>query len=300
MILTVTPNPAVDQTVRLDDTLSADGVNRSSDTRFDAGGKGVNVAKYLAALDTDTVASGIVGGFLGEYVERELDAAGVANDFVATDGLTRLNTTILDAADEYKVNQTGPRVAATAVDELVETVRRHDPDTVLVGGSLPPGFDGDDLDRLATAGDWRTAVDTGGERLAELAADYDLCKPNRGELADATGLPTGTVEECAVAAEELRESGFTTVVASLGSDGAVLATEGSVYHAPALGVEVTDTVGAGDALLAGVLAALDRGASGPDALAAGVATTARVVQVAGTAPPSFTDRRAEQVEASSV
>lgn len=300
MILTVTPNPAVDQTVILEEPLTASEVNRSFDYQFDAGGKGVNVSKYLAELDTDTVASGFVGGFTGQYLRDELDEAGVANDFVTTDDLTRLNTTILDPANEYKLNQSGPTIEAAAVEALIETVRSRDPDGILIGGSLPPGFDIDVVDRLATAGDWWTAIDTGGSLLTDLEAEYALCKPNRHELAEATDQPTETLEQAVDAARTLQRRGFERVVASLGTDGAVMVTDDSVYHAPALDVEATDTVGAGDALVAGVLSALEADVSESAALARGIAAAARVVREPGTGSPSFDDLRPDDVEITSI
>ncbi|WP_433629947.1 1-phosphofructokinase [Halomicrococcus sp. NG-SE-24] len=300
MILTITPNPAVDQTVSLDEPLSAGGVNRATDRRFDAGGKGVNVSGYLRKLGVETVATGFVGGFLGDYLVDELDTANVPSEFVRIDGITRLNTTVLAEDGEYKMNQRGPPLGEAAVEDLVATVRDRDPETVLVAGSLPPGLDADAVDRLATAGDWATAIDAGGGLLGTLEANYDLCKPNREELAAATGLPTATVEECAVAAAELRERGFERVVASLGADGAILVSGEGAYYAPALQVEAIDTVGAGDSLLAGVLAAFDAGESERRALARGVAAAARVVSTEGTEPPPFRDLHVDGIEISPI
>ena len=287
MILTVTPNPALDHTLRVDDPLEAGAVARTDDTQFDAGGKGINVSKYLTALAAETTATGFLGDPFGGLVRDRLDAAGVPGDFVDIEASTRVNTTILAPDGEYKVNQNGPEVGVDAVDELLRTVERHDPDAVLVAGSLPPGVDPTAVDRLARAGAWETTVDVGGAVLADLEAAYALCKPNREELAAATGRPVDTVEACLDAAEALRGGTFRRVVASLGPDGAVMATPEGSYHAAALSTDVVDTVGAGDALLAGVLAAFDREESPATALRSGVAAAARVVAVAGTGSPDF-------------
>ncbi|WP_226021605.1 1-phosphofructokinase [Halomicrobium salinisoli] len=287
MILTVTFNPAVDQTMTFDESLRPGAVSRATDARFDAGGKGVNVSQYLAALDADTVATGLLGGFTGTYIRQSLSESGVPTDFVDIDEPTRLNTTALAAGEEYKLNQNGPDVDASVVDDLTATARSHGPDRVLVGGSLPPGLDPDVIDRVADAGEWRTAVDVGGDVLAALEGEYDLAKPNRDELAAATGAAVETVAECAEAARRLRERGFERVVASLGGEGALLAGPDGVVFAEAFDVDVVDTVGAGDALLSGVLAALDRGLSDEAALGNGVAVASRVVQRAGTSVPDF-------------
>ncbi|MFC7155801.1 1-phosphofructokinase [Halomarina halobia] len=287
MILSVTPNPALDHTLRLDEPLAAGAVARTDETQFDPGGKGINVSKYLASLDAPTVATGFLGDPFGRLVRDRLREAGIESDFVTIDEPTRLNTTVLAPDGEYKINHDGPRVGPAAVDRVLDAIRRRDPETVVVAGSLPPGVGPDAVDRIARAGDWETAADVGGGVLRDLEAPFSLCKPNREELAAATDAPVGTVEECLAAAEALRGAGFDRVVASLGPDGAVLATGDGTYHAPAVETTVVDTVGAGDALLAGVLAALARDESGDAALRAGVAVASRVVAVAGTRVPDF-------------
>ncbi|AKU07557.1 MULTISPECIES: 1-phosphofructokinase [Haloferax] len=289
MILTVTPNPAVDHTIHFDEPLQPGVVHRTDDAVFTAGGKGINVAKYVSALDADATASGFLGGHFGKFVRDRLDADGIASDFVTVDADTRLNTTVLAEDGEYKLNHNGPQIRAADVDELVETAQANEPDTLLVGGSLPPGMSLADVDRLARAGDWQIAVDMGGEYLAELDADYYVCKPNRSELATATGRTVETEADAIAAAEELHARGFEYVLASLGADGALLVTDSEVLSAPALDVEVVDTVGAGDAVMSGFLAAREHGLSDADALRMGVLTASRVVGVAGTRVPHLED-----------
>ncbi|AFK19271.1 1-phosphofructokinase family hexose kinase [Haloferax mediterranei ATCC 33500] len=287
MILTVTPNPAVDHTIHFDEPLETGVVHRTDDAVFTAGGKGINVAKYVSALDVDAAATGFLGGHFGKFVRDRLDADGVSADFVAIDDDTRLNTTVLAEDGEYKLNHNGPQIRAAHVDELVETVQANDPDTLLVGGSLPPGMSLSAVDRLARAGNWRTAVDMGGESLSDLEADYFVCKPNRSELAAATGRTIETDEDAVAAAEELQNRGFEYVLASLGADGALLVTDDEVLSAPAADVEVVDTVGAGDAILSGFIAAREHGLDDADALRMGILTAARVVSVAGTRVPDL-------------
>lgn len=289
MILTVTLNPAVDYTVQLDQLPRSGEIARTDDGEVHPGGKGINVSKYLLQLGTETLATGLIGGTFGQFIEDELDDAGIPNDFVDIDAQTRLNTTILTPDGEYKINQNGPHVDAAVVDDVVATIERYDPETVVVAGSSPVGIEPHHVDQIARAGPWATAVDLDGETLGRLEAEYALCKPNADELAAATGMPTGTVAESQAAARQLRASGFDRVVASLGEQGAILATPDTELHAPALDVAVVDTVGAGDSLLAGVLSALDRGL--PDALAlqSGVAVASRVVSVPGTDNPDLDD-----------
>ncbi|WP_323174508.1 1-phosphofructokinase [Natrialba sp. PRR66] len=289
MIVTVTLNPAVDHTLSIPDLPEDGEIARTDDARVDPGGKGINVSKYLVELDTETTATGITGDFLGQFVRDSLTEKGIDSDFVDIEGRTRLNTTILTADSEYKINHDGPAVNDHAIETLLETIERNDPDTVVVGGSLPPGLGPDAIDRIARAGDWQTAVDVGGDVLRDLDASYTLCKPNREELAVATDRSIDSLEDCYDAVERLQAMGYERVVASLGADGAIMATPDGLLHAAALETTVVDTVGAGDSLLAGVLAALERGATDEEALQSGVAVAAQVVSVPGTTVPPLDD-----------
>jgi len=285
MIATVTLNPAVDQTVSTEQPLSPGAVIRVADAQFDAGGKGINVSKYLTAMGTETVATGVAGGFLGQFVTERLAAQGIESRFVDIDGTTRLNSTVLATDGEYKLNQRGPTVSAVEVGAIIERLASLSPDIVVVAGSLPPGLDTGAIDRIARAGPWKTAVDVEGTLLRELDADYALCKPNAPELEAATGRIVDDRDSAIAAAQALQASGFDGVVASLGGDGAVLVTAEDVVHEPAIDCEVVDTVGAGDALLAGVLAARDAGADDAVALQTGVVAATAVVSTPGTDVP---------------
>ena len=294
MILTVTLNPAVDHTVKIDGELTRDSVMRTSIAQYDAGGKGINVSKYLTELESETLATGLTGGFLGRYVRDQLTRTKIPNDFVEMGGCTRLNTTILGDDGEYKLNQPGHRVKEETVREIVAKLRAHDPDTVVIAGSLPPGLGPATIDKLARAGEWDAVVDVQGSLLKQLRVDYALCKPNETELGEATGMPVDTVEECLAAAKELQGDRYERVVASLGGDGAVMATPDNAFHAAAPDVEeVVDTVGAGDALLAGVLDALARGEPDGAALRFGMAVAARVIAVPGTTVPTLSGIEAD-------
>lgn len=288
MILTVTLNPAVDHTIQLDSFPEPDTVARTDTAQFDAGGKGINVSQNLDQLGVETVATGLAGDFLGQYIRDELDGAGISHEFVEIDGQTRLNTTIL-AESEYKINHSGPTVEPQSIEDVIAVIEDSEPSIVVVAGSLPAGLDTGAIDRIADAGSWPTVADVGGELLAELEADYALCKPNRDELAAATGMKVGSREDCLVAAQRLQADGFDRVVTSLGSDGALLVGDEEQLHAAALDVDVADTVGAGDAMLSGFVAELARGNDARSGLERGIAVAAKLVSVPGTQLPAVED-----------
>ncbi|AWB26500.1 1-phosphofructokinase [Halococcoides cellulosivorans] len=281
MILTITPNPAVDQTVQIEEDLEAGRVQRSTGAQFDSGGNGINVSQFLRAFDAETVATGITGGFTGYFIEQDLADYDVPTDFVGTDEPTRLNTTIHAAGNEYKLNQSGPDVDPSIVDDIIATAQDHDPDVLNIGGSLPPGLSSDAVDRIASAGDWETALDIHGEQLVELDHGAEYVKPNEVELEAATGVDIDSIDDCAQAARELQSMGFERVLASMGSEGAMLVTPEETLYAPALDVDAVDTVGAGDSMFAGALWAYEQGRSDEDALKTAVSVSSQVVEVHG-------------------
>lgn len=288
MILTVTFNPAVDHTLRIGESPRAGQIHRAIEGgQFDAGGKGINVSQYLAALDSDTVATGLLGGFTGEFIRSKLSNEPFETTFVDVPAPTRVNTTVLTADGEYKFNENGPQATESAVDELLQWIEALRPDRVAIAGSLPPGLGPDAIDRIARAGPWKTDVDVAGEMLIDLSAAYDTCKPNEEELAAAVGRQISDVDDAVTAARVLLSRGYERVVTSLGSEGAVLVTPDVSLYAEAIETDVVDTVGAGDSLFAGVLSALQRGLSEREALKTGIAVAGRVVATAGTSPPSF-------------
>lgn len=170
---------------------------------------------------------------------------------------------------------TRPEPASCAVRPVSTAYPAHDTPAV---PAVPAAGDGGPEPRL------RFAVDTSGPALlSAIAAGPDLIKPNREELAEAIGRPVRCLRDVVDAAEQLRDLGASAVLASLGADGAVLVdADGAVFGE----VEVTrprSTVGAGDALLAGFLAA---GAHGPDALAEGLAWGAAAVRLPASRMPA--------------
>ena len=301
MILTVTFNPAIDHTYTVEEDLADSHILRTDDSQFDAGGKGINVASYLNSLGKDTLATGLLGGFTGEFIRSKLDEQGLKHDF-ADAGTTRINTTIIGDEAEYKVNHSGPEAGEEAVDRVLEKVRAREPDTVVISGSLPPGLDYSAVEKIGEKVDSDVVVDLHGDTLGELEGDYLLAKPNRKELSEATDMSVETVEDCKKASGKLLDRGFDNVLASLGEDGAVLSTEDKVLYAKGLDSEVVDTTGAGDAMLAAMLAGIQSDMDKRESLKQALAFATLVVETPGTRTPEMDRLEAymEKVDVSEV
>ena len=271
MIVTVTPNPSLDRTYRIDE-LRPGALHRASYVAVEASGKGVNVSRVLAARGLPTIAVIPVGGSEGRELVDLLTSAGLRHQGVGVEGAARVNVTVIEPGGRTtKINAPGEPLAAAEQEALVHQTR----EAALAGaaswvalcGSLPPGADLDLTSRLVQAAHSvgaRVAVDTSGAALpAALSAGADLVKPNREELAELIGRELRTVADVVAAAREVAAGG-TTVLASIGTDGAVLVDGEVCLWAMAPSIEPINTTGAGDTLLAGYLAAAsaDSGSEG--------------------------------------
>ncbi|MFI1224949.1 MULTISPECIES: 1-phosphofructokinase [unclassified Streptomyces] len=292
MILTVTPNPSLDRTYELP-ALARGTVLRATADRVDPGGKGVNVSRAVAAAGHRSVAVAPMGGPEGALLSRLLGDLGIEAAGVPIAGHTRINVTLVEPDGTLtKINAAGPELSPAEARDVLETVRAHAPaaDWIACCGSLPRGLPpqwyAELVERTHRDGA-RIALDTSGPALtAALAQGPDVIKPNAQELAEAVGRPLTTVGDALKAAEELRGRGARSVLASLGADGQLLVEASGAYFATAPVAAVRSNVGAGDASLAGFLAA---GGRGPEALASAVAHGAAAVQLAGSLMPTPAD-----------
>ncbi|MER7395502.1 1-phosphofructokinase [Streptomyces sp. NPDC000151] len=281
MILTVTLNAALDITYRVP-RLRPRGTNRVTEVSERPGGKGLNVARVLAALGHDTVATGFAGGGTGDALRAMLaQETGVTDALVPIGSATRRTVAVVDTAggDTTQLNEPGPTVSPAEWDAFLTTYREllDDAQAVALCGSLPPGVPVDvyaRLTRTARAAGVPVLLDTSGEPLRRgLAARPDLAKPNAAELASLTGH-----NEPLRAARDARRRGAHTVAASLGADGMLAVTaDGSWQAAPPQRIAGNPT-GAGDSAVAGLLSGLVEGLSWPDRLVRAVALSAATVR----------------------
>lgn len=294
MLVTLTPNPSIDRTLEIPELRRGE-VLRATSQRIDPGGKGVNVARATVADGGAAVAVLPVGGAEGRQLLELIDAEGVEAFAVDLGDPVRSNITIAEPDGTVtKLNEAGPELDAATLERLlrttVEVAGNRDATWIAGCGSLPPGAPDDlyaTLVRLAHDAGLHVAVDTSGPPLAAVIdAGPDLVKPNDEELAELVGRPLSNVREIATAAEQLCRRGVGAVLVSLGPDGALLVTAGQVVRAVPPEVDVLSTVGAGDATLAGYLAA--RSLPAAHALANAVAWGTAAVALPGTRMPDPT------------
>ncbi|MER5729143.1 1-phosphofructokinase family hexose kinase [Streptomyces sp. NPDC002138] len=304
MIVTVTLNTALDVTYRVP-RLLPHASHRVSDVIERPGGKGLNVARVLAALGHEVTATGFAGGPAGAAVRTGLaaHAPGVVDALLPCAGPTRRTLAVADAAtgDTTQFNEPGPLITPAEwaaflehYDALVRSSARPVA-AVALCGSLPPGVPVGAyavLVRAARAAGVPVLLDTSGEALRRgIAARPEMIKPNAAELAELTGS-----REPLPATRDARRRGAHAVITSLGPAGLLAATpQGTWQAAPPRALSGNPT-GAGDSAVAGLLSALAEGLDWPDRLARAVALSAATVHspVAG----EFDPRTYEEVRGS--
>ncbi len=293
-IVTVTLNPSLDRTIEVV-MLDRGSVQRVTTARLDPGGKGVNVARALLANDVAARAVVPVAGREGDQLIELLEREGVGVEIVRIHGRTRSNTAVVEADGTVtKLNEPGPTLTDADLDTVAGAVlSAAEPGSwVALCGSLPPGLPVSayaTLTQLFRAAGLRVVVDSSGAAFrAAIAAGPDLVKPNTEELSEAVGRPLRTLGEIVDAARELQDAGARTVLVSCGADGAVLVGDEIMLGLSPVG-DPRSSVGAGDAFLAGFLAAEGAGSSPSESFAEALAWGAAAVRLPGSRMPAPSD-----------
>jgi 1-phosphofructokinase len=304
VIVTVTLNPSLDRTLSLDEPLTRGAVHRLIPVSTEPGGKGVNVSRALTQNGVDTVA--LLPAADHDPILSELRTRGVPFHNINIPGTVRSNLTITENdGTTTKLNEPGAHLDDAALAALTAVVRDHAARAtwVVLSGSLPPGVPDSwyaDIVAQLAALPCRVAVDTSERPLTALAGAFstaapDLIKPNSEELASLTGRSAHELEDAAAqgdpspvvsAAQQLVTRGAHTVLVTLGGAGAVLVDHDGVWTATAPSIVPRSTVGAGDASLAGYLAATIAGAPPAQRLQTAVAYGSAAASLPGSALPT--------------
>ena len=259
-VVTVTLNPAIDRTVTIPN-FTAGAVNRVEQEYASPGGKGVNVASALADYGHLVAVTGFLGRentalFADLFARKKIE-----DRFVRITGRTRVGIKIIDPIlhQTTDINFPGPMSTPADLDALHEQLAALDSTWVAIAGSLPPGVNGEIYRDIATglkAVGRKVVLDTSGEALHRgVEALPNIIKPNIYELEALVDKRLQSEVEVIEAAKKLVDRGIELVVVSMGKDGACFVSEAAAVVARPPEIEVKSTVGAGDAMVAGVIAA---------------------------------------------
>ncbi|WP_027086290.1 1-phosphofructokinase family hexose kinase [Cohnella panacarvi] len=265
MITSITLNAAIDK-VHYINQFQIDKVNRVKEIVLEPGGKGNNVAKVAKLLGSSVIASGFLGGDTGRYIHTALLDKGIASEPVWARGHTREAFNIIDriGGTQTEILEPGPIIMQEEWEAMRRKVRELAVKSKIVSfsGSLPRGIPMNayaELIHIAKSEGALTILDSSGESLSRgIESGPFLCKPNRDELAELTGMELITKESIVEAARKILEMDVGMVVVSLDKQGSVVVTNHGISQIQPPDIEAVNTVGCGDALVGGIANFLDR------------------------------------------
>lgn len=296
MIVTLTANPSIDETIALGGQLVRGEVHVAAAVSSQSGGKGVNICRAAHAAGVPTIA--VLPASPAHRYVTELEAAGIHLGIAPTSREVRSNITVSEPdGTTTKLNSPGedmPEHVLARLGELL-TEAAEGAEWVVLAGSLPPGVAPSwyaDLVAGLKAVSARVAVDTSGAALKGVTEGIvlpDLLKPNGHELASIVGGSGDEFEadpiRAAKAAAGLVKRGVASVLVTLGGRGAVLATKEGQWLASPPPINVVSTVGAGDSSLFGYLWGDLQGLDPAHRLALAVAYGSAAAALPGTGLP---------------
>lgn len=278
MIVTVTMNAAIDKTY-IAPGFQPGSLYRLNDMYTYAGGKGINVARVIQTLGEEVVATGIVAGFNGRFIEAELDREGIPHQFVPVDGESRLCLNIIDPETNRQTEllESGPTMNEISLAAMKRKLANlaEKASYVIMSGSLPQGCPTSyyaELIEIVRQAGAIPVLDTSGESLLQgISAQPALIKPNEHEVLKLTGGTEVDLNAIKAAIQQVMDNGVPHVVVSLGADGALAGMNGKLYQVTIPEIQVLNTVGCGDSMLAGIIVAATRGLSEVEQLRLGAA-----------------------------
>jgi 1-phosphofructokinase family hexose kinase len=261
MIYTITPNPSFDLGGTIKRMVPDEKTHVSDETRF-PGGNAVNAARIISRLGIPVVATGFLGGGVGDEFERLLRKEGVRHDFVRIKNDTRINVTatLKGTHHQSRLSFSGPHVLKIEQLRLLKWIQRVEaPALAVIGGSLPPGIPDSYIKRLILNAKKRGALcvlDVPGHVLKSAVSAHPLLiKPNLLEFQELVAKKVRSVCEIIAAAQPLIPKVDFICISSV-DGGALLITSEAVWFGRIPRIKVMTTVGAGDSMVGAMSAIL--------------------------------------------
>ncbi|MFJ1628128.1 tagatose-6-phosphate kinase [Marinilactibacillus psychrotolerans] len=274
MIVTITMNPSIDVSYQLD-TLKIDTINRVAKTSKTAGGKGLNVTRVLKQIGADVTASGLMGGFLGEQIKKELDTLNVKHAFSPINDEIRNCIAILHEGKQTEILESGPVISLQEGNQFLKHFEQliQEASVVSFSGSLPLGLPKNfyaEMIKIGNSKNKDVLLDCSGEGLKRILNGSEkplLIKPNIEELSDILGIEMmNDLADIKAALMSPLFSDIEWIVVSMGSQGAIAKHKDTFYQVVIPKVKVKNPVGSGDATVAGLAYGLSEGKSDEEIL----------------------------------
>jgi 1-phosphofructokinase family hexose kinase len=298
MILTVTPNAALDRILFVDEFRP--GTSMRPERIIDkVGGKALDASVALRAFGLDTLALSFVAGETGHRLVKLLEGYGIRHDLIWLEGESRISHVIVETRHRRHSHVTAGTlpIPFEAAAELLRKYRLHVPeaDWIIAGGSLPPGLPDDyyySLIEIAQAVGKPFLLDgTGPPIRAILAMPPTILKMNWQEFTDTFDPPAAeTLDRLAGQAESVfNQYRLPALVLTCGKQGILTFTPEGNFLVTAPAQPVINAAGAGDTVSGALAWRLARGDSWPETLRWAAAVGAAAVLTEGTADCHLVD-----------
>ncbi len=288
-IITLTLNPALDKNIMVDELIPEKKL-RCKNPEIAPGGGGVNVSRALNNIGIKSKAFYVAGGNMGKLFTSLLKNESVATKVIQVEDELRENIIVVDNSNnkQYRFGMQGAAVSKEKWNEVLTLLEKENFDIIIASGSLPPGVPTNFYKKLAALVNKKKSkliIDTSGAALKDAVDEgVFLIKPNLAELSSLYGKKELKKSEAEKAAKEIIAKGYCEViVVSLGAEGAMLVTKDECHSVKAPEVKKKTTVGAGDSMVAGIVAALHKNYSWEDVLTYAVACGSAATITGGTA-----------------
>ena len=270
MIITITCNPAIDKTIKDNNTI------------FDIGGKGINVSKVLKSLGVDSICTGFIGKDNKNIIYDKLDELDIKHHFIEINGAIRTNTKRIINNELVEENEKGPTPIKEDINNLINYLKQFKNEIVVISGSSNVNIYYD-LVKLLKKNNNYVILDADKDLLVDgIKACPNIIKPNKDEISRLFNIDYDEK----VVTKKCKELNMDLICISLGKDGALFINKDTVYKAKALDVKYASAVGAGDAMVASFAYSKLNNYDIKNAISLAIAASCASVETSGTKPPN--------------
>ena len=270
MIITITCNPAIDKTIKDNNTI------------FDIGGKGINVSKVLKSLGVDSICTGFIGKDNKNIIYDKLDELDIKHHFIEINGAIRTNTKRIINNELIEENEKGPTPIKEDINNLINYLKEFKNEIVVISGSSNVNIYYD-LVKLLKKNNNYVILDADKDLLVDgIKACPNIIKPNKDEISRLFNIDYDEK----VVTKKCKELNMDLICISLGKDGALFINEDKVYKAKALDVKYASAVGAGDAMVASFAYSKLNNYDIKNTISLAIAASCASVETSGTKPPN--------------
>ncbi len=270
MIITITCNPAIDKTIKDNNTI------------FDIGGKGINVSKVLKSLGVDSICTGFIGKDNKNIIYDKLDELDIKHHFIEINGAIRTNTKRIINNELIEENEKGPTPIKEDINNLINYLKQFKNEIVVISGSSNVNIYYD-LVKLLKKNNNYVILDADKDLLVDgIKGCPNIIKPNKDEISRLFNIDYDEK----VVTKKCKELNMDLICISLGKDGALFINKDKVYKAKALDVKYASAVGAGDAMVASFAYSKLNNYDIKNTISLAIAASCASVETSGTKPPN--------------